>query len=73
MDEQEFEFPGRNFAALIISKRASGKTFLCNYLLHHFNESKRFDYVVLFSQTSHISGDFKCIPKNSIFKNSIMK
>ena len=35
MDEQEFEFPERNFASLIISKRASGKTFLCNYLLQY--------------------------------------
>ena len=67
-NNNDFEFPDRNFASLIISKRASGKTFLCNYLLHHFNESKRFDYVVLFSQTSHISGDFKCIPKKQHFQ-----
>lgn len=63
-----FDFPDRNFAALIISKRASGKSFLCNYLIKHFSDNNRFDYYVLFSQTSHISGDFSCIPTNCHFR-----
>lgn len=68
MNTDEFELPDRNFAAIIVSKRASGKTFLCNYLIKHFEDNDRFDYYVLFSQTSHLSGDFGCIPKKAHFK-----
>ena len=68
MDELEFEFPERNFASIIVSKRASGKSFLCNYLIKNFHDNKRFDYYIVFSQTSHLSNDFSCIPKKQHFK-----
>lgn len=68
MNNEPFKFVDRNFAALCCSKRASGKTFLCNYLLKHFSDNNRFDYYILFSQTSHVSGDFACIPQKCHFK-----
>ena len=66
--DDSFEFPERNSASIIVSKRASGKSFLCNCLIKSFHDNNRFDYYVIFSQTSHLSNDFKCIPKINISK-----
>ena len=52
------------FSMVIVSKRNSGKSFLCKHLLNMFmNENKLFDYIVLFSSTAHLSKDFECLPK----------
>lgn len=65
MEGFAFKIP---YSCVIASKRNSGKTFLCNYLIKHFHDNKLFDYYVLFSQTAHISGDFGCLPDKSKFQ-----
>ena len=64
MDSFEFKIP---FSMCIVSRRNCGKTHLMEYLTDNFLQNKLFDYVILFSETAHLSGDFseildkKCI------------
>ena len=52
------------FSMVIVSKRNSGKSYLCKHLLKMFMiDNKLFDYIVLFSSTAHLSKDFECLPK----------
>ena len=55
------------FSMVIVSKRNSGKSYLCKHLLKMLMmDNKLFDYIVLFSSTAHLSKDFECLPKKSI-------
>ena len=55
------------FSMVIVSKRNSGKSYLCKHLLKMLMmDNKLFDYCVLFSSTAHLSKDFECLPKKAI-------
>ena len=55
------------FSMIIVSKRNSGKSFLCKHLLKLFMvDNKLFDYIVLFSSTANLTNDFDCLPKKAI-------
>ena len=55
------------FSMVIVSKRNSGKSYLCKHLLKLLMmDNKLFDYIVLFSSTAHLSKDFECLPKKAI-------
>ena len=58
MDSFEFKIP---FSMTIVSRRNCGKTHLMEYLTDNFLQNKLFDYVILFSETAHLSGDFSDI------------
>jgi hypothetical protein len=50
---------------VLFAKRNTGKTVLGSHIIKHLYETKKIDYVCLFSQTAHLSGDFGFLPKNS--------
>ena len=58
MDSFEFKIA---FSMTIVSRRNCGKTHLMEYLTDNFLQNKLFDYVILFSETAHLSGDFSDI------------
>lgn len=67
MDSFEFKIP---FSMCIVSRRNCGKTHLMEYLTDHFLQNKIFDYVILFSETASLSGDFeKILDKKSILSD----
>lgn len=53
--EYNFKDIPEHFTMLLIGKRRSGKSILCNHVLHDVGD--RFDYVYLFSKTAHLNLD----------------
>lgn len=55
------------FSMIVVSKRNSGKSYLCKHLLKTFmHDTKLFDYIVLFSTTANLTKDFECLPKKAV-------
>ena len=50
------------FSACTISKRNSGKSFLCKYILYTLLKNKQIDLAVCFSNTNEYSDDWNMLP-----------
>ena len=54
------------FAALVVGKRRSGKSVLCDFLIHRLKTKHNFTDMYLFSTTANVQDDiFQCFPKNN--------
>jgi len=63
------------FAMVIIGKRASGKTVLCNAFLKAMIESDKAYSVILLSSTAHLNDDFPDLPDSCklMFSNEMIQ
>lgn len=63
----ELEIKQHSFC-LITSKRASGKSVLVRHLIKYMFEKYEYDVIMMFSDTSQFTDDYKFIDKNLMFK-----
>ena len=53
-------------AVLIVGKRRSGKSVLCDFIIHKLKPKHQFTDMYLFSTTANVQDDiFQCFPKNN--------
>jgi hypothetical protein len=62
------DIPDRSVSIIVDGVSGSGKTYLINKVIPLLDRKKNYSKILLISSTSHLSGDFKQIPKKHQYK-----